>query len=310
MRSLRKHLQSLRVSSGGFTLLELVVVLAIMGFLVAMIAPRLAGVVSGAQRGADDTNIGRLLQATSQFQERTGRLPAEMTNLVVETGTDVYQKVNVSDNNPDNGREVLSAELNDVLPLRIHHLNAAEAEELIRLGITEVRNLNPSTALHPRYNGVAAVEPTLDRVDVAAGVPVLMIGGGIDAAGVWQNALVEDGRILHPSLAYRIVLGFGQDSELVTAGQLQGAAISPQGTNTDNYLFTNYLLVLPRLTATTADLEFVPTAVLNVAARNAAGQVENVSLTAPPQETFEIAVLSPEGRTFPVSYTHLRAHET
>ena len=96
MRSLRKHLQSLRVSSGGFTLLELVVVLAIMGFLVAMIAPRLAGVVSGAQRGADDTNIGRLLQATSQFQERTGRLPAEMTNLVVETGTDVYQAVNLS----------------------------------------------------------------------------------------------------------------------------------------------------------------------------------------------------------------------
>lgn len=293
MRSLRKILHSLRASSGGFTLLELVVVLAIMGFLVAMIAPRLAGVVSGAQRNADDTNISRLLQATSQFQERTGRLPAEMTNLVVETGEDEYQAPNVSNNNPQDGKEAFSADLAAALPLHLHILSEAEANELIRLGITEVRNFNPSTAVDPLYNGVPALAPTLDRVQVAAGTPVLMVGAGHNVGG-WENSLAVGQNILHPSFAYRIVLGYGQDSELVTAGQLQGAAISPQGTQTDNYLLNNYLLVLPRLAATAArDLP-----VVEVTASNEAGQQETIALDER-QEKFDLTVLSPEGRAFP-----------
>jgi prepilin-type N-terminal cleavage/methylation domain-containing protein len=293
VRSLRKILHSLRASSGGFTLLELVVVLAIMGFLVAMIAPRLAGVVAGAQRNADDTNISRLLQATSQFQERTGRLPAEMTNLVVQTGPDVFQAPNVSNNTPQDGKEALSRDLADVLPLHIHILSEAEANELIRLGITEVRNFNPSAAVDPLFNGVPALAPTLERVPVAADTAVLMVGGGFDAGG-WVHSLGVGNSILHPSMAYRIVLGFGQDSELVTEGQLQGAAISPQGTQTDNYVFNNYLLVLPRLQAT---IDRGPD-VQEVTASNAAGQQEIFDLTER-QRNFELSVLSPEGRTVP-----------
>lgn len=292
MRSLRKILHSLRASTGGFSLLELVVVLAIMGFLVAMIAPRLAGVVAGAQRNADDTNISRLLQATSQFQERTGRLPAEMTNLVVETGTDEYQAPGVSDNNPGTGKEALSAELGAALPLRLHILSEAEAAELARLGITEVRNFNPSISLDPLFAGVPALAATLERVIVAAGTPVLMIGAGHDGAA-WSS-LAADQNILHPSLIYRIVLGFGQDSELVTAGQLQGSAISPQGTQTDNYVFNNYLLVLPRLQAT-VDRD-IP--VISVIASNLAGQRETIELDGA-TPSFDMTVLSPEGRTVP-----------
>lgn len=293
MRGLRKILHSLRASSGGFTLLELVVVLAIMGFLVAMIAPRLAGVVAGAQRNADDTNISRLLQATSQFQERTTRLPAEMTNLVVETGLDEYQAPNVSNNDPADGKEAFSAELAASLPLHIHLLSEAEVLELARLGITEVRNFNPSTAVDELFNGVPAVAPTLERVTLAVGTPVLMIGAGFDASG-WVDSLATDRNILHPSLAYRIVLGFGQDSELVTAGQLQGSAISPQGTQTDNYIFNNYLLVLPRLTST---IDRGPD-VTEITASNLAGQQETFDLTER-QPNFELTVLSPEARTVP-----------
>ena len=293
MRSLRKILHSLRASSGGFTLLELVVVLAIMGFLVAMIAPRLAGVVAGAQRNADDTNVSRLMQATSQFQERTGRLPAEMTNLVVQTGADEFQAPGVSDNNPGTGKEALSAELAAALPLHLHILSEAEAAELVRLGITEVRNFNPSLALDPLFAGIPAVASTLERVTVAAGTSVLMIGAGRDVGG-WASSVVSGQNILHPSLIYRIVLGFGQDSELVTAGQLQGAAISPQGTQTDNYLFNNYLLVLPRLQATVA--RDIPA--ISVEASNLAGQLEIIEVDGA-TASFDLAVLSPEGRTVP-----------
>ncbi len=295
MKALRKLVSSLRKSSGGFTLLELVVVLAIMGFLVAMIAPRLAGVVAGAQRNTDDTNIGRLLQATSQFQERVGRLPAEMTSLVSQTGPDTFAAPNVSNNDPRDGKEALSADLVAALPLRLHILSELEALELQRLGITEVRNFNPSQALDPLFNGIPAMAPTLERRPVAAGTAVLMIGAGHGVAG-WDNALTVGRNIAHPELAYRIVLGFGQDSELVTAGQLQGAAISPQGTNTDNYLFNNYLLVLPRLAATTE--RNLP--VVRVEASNAAGQTETINLDEA-QQVFDLNVFSPEGRTFPPS---------
>jgi prepilin-type N-terminal cleavage/methylation domain-containing protein len=304
VRSLRKILHSLRASSGGFTLLELVVVLAIMGFLVAMIAPRLAGVVAGAQRSADDTNIARLLQATSQFQERTGRLPAEMTNIVAETGTGVFTVPVVSNENPQDGKEALSAALAGadagVLPLHVHILSVAEAAELRRLGITEVRNFNPGTTMDELFNADAAqsVSPPLQRVRVDEGTAVLMIGAGADELNNWtpraMGSMGMGTRIVHPSLAYRIVLGFGQDNELVTAGQLQGAAISPQGTTTDNYVFNNYLLVLPRLQSTIARGPEVDV----VTATTGTGQVEEFNLLER-QGTHELTVLSPEGRTFP-----------
>ncbi len=295
MKALRKLVSSLRKSSGGFSLLELVVVLAIMGFLVAMIAPRLAGVVAGAQRNTDDTNIGRLLQATSQFQERVGRLPAEMTSLVSQIGPDTFAAPNVSNNLPRDGKEALSADLDAALPLRLHILSGLEAEELLRLGITEVRNFNPSQALDPLFNGIPAMNPALERRPVEAGTAVLMIGAGHGVVG-WDNALIGGREIAHPELAYRIVLGFGQDNELVTANQLQGAAISPQGTNTDNYLFNNYLLVLPRLAATVA--RNLP--VFQVTASNAIGQTETIPLDEA-QQVFELNVFSPEGRSFPPS---------
>jgi len=293
VKAMRKLVGNTRKSSGGFTLLELVVVLAIMGFLVAMIAPRLAGVLAGAQRSADDTNITRLLQATSQFQERVGRLPTEMTSLVTQTGPDTFEALNVSDNNPQNGKEGVSADLMAALPLRLHLLSDLEAQELQRLGITFVRNLNPSHALDQSFNGIPAMAPTLERVPVEAGTAVLMIGAGHGVAG-WESDLVVGRNIAHPALAYRIVLGFGQDSELVTAGQLQGAAISPQGTNTDNYLFNSYLLVLPRLASTVA--RNLP--VFDVEASNLAGRTETFDLTEA-QESFNLLVFSPEGRSFP-----------
>ena len=283
----------MRSAKGGFSLLELIVVLAIMGFLVAMIAPRLAGVVGGAQRSADDTNISRLLQATSQFQERTGRLPAEMTNLVAETGPDEFVAPNVSNNDPGDGKEALSADLAAVLPLHIHILSDAEAAELLRLGISEVRNFNPSEALDPLFNGIPAIAPSLERVPVVGGeTAVLMIGAGHGVGG-WSDSLGADDTILDPDFAYRIVLGYGQDSELVTAGQLQGAAISPQGGNTENYLFNNYLLVLPRLAATAQRNLPVPEVTAG-----SAGRVETFLLDEA-QPVFDITVLSPEGRIFP-----------
>ncbi len=98
---------------------------------------------------------------------------------------------------------------------------------------------------------------------------------------------------------YNIVLGFGRDNELVTTGQVQGAALSPRGgANNNNYLYNNYLLLLPRLRAT-VDGQFeraIP--VISADAQNEAGERRTVDLEAA-QEQFKLNVISPEGVLHP-----------
>jgi hypothetical protein len=238
----------------------------------------------------------RIATVTDQFNERTGRLPNDLTNLIVQTGANAYEPVNVSNDDPVDGKEVLSSALDSVLPLRLHILSAAEAQELRRLGISNVRNLNPSDTVDAAFNGTPAANPHLERVEVAEGVAVMMVGAGFDMTA-WDNALTIDRPLLNPELVYRIVLGVGKDSELVTTGQLQGSAISPQGSQTDNYLFNNYLVVLPRLSATVNDVGR-PLPVANIEARSRAGEVRTVDVTLE-QQGFQFNVVSPEGKNFP-----------
>jgi prepilin-type N-terminal cleavage/methylation domain-containing protein len=297
VKRLVKKVRSILSGNKGFSLLELVVVLAIMGFLVAMIAPRLAGVVAGAGRSVDDSNMQRLATTTSQFNERVGRLPSGMTNLIVEEGADIYSMPNFSDNDPASGKEVFSAELEEVLPLRLHYLSDIEAAELRKMGVTKVRNLNPSIAMDEKYVGLESTEPHLREVEVAEGVAVLMIGAGFDLTA-WDYEINTSDSIVDPDLFFRIVLGFGKDNELITSGQLQGSAVSPRGGNNDNYIYNNYLLVLPRLAAT-VNGEFdreIP--IFSIDVTNENGEVKVVSLEeAQPSHNF--AVVSPEGVIYP-----------
>ena len=54
-------------SQKGFTLLEILVVLTIMGFLIAMVAPRLAGIGNSAVDTVCDTNQNRMVTYMSSY---------------------------------------------------------------------------------------------------------------------------------------------------------------------------------------------------------------------------------------------------
>lgn len=267
--SIAKKLAKKMKRQAGFTLLEILVVLTIMGFLIAMVAPRLAGISGDAVDTVCDSNQNRMISMMSGYFEKTNRYPNKLTNLVDQVDDDTYQMPAISDNDPDNGAETIATEFNDRNHFRIHYLNADEAKELKNLGIVSVFNLNAydaynedGSAIKDKYSNVAGENndvalavsvtknATMAPVTPAAGVGVMMIGAGIDNTGAWNLHTEERGWGEGDFLA-RIVFGFGPENGLVTSGIVSNAAHCPGGIqNADNVTYNDYNIVLPRLDST------------------------------------------------------------
>ncbi|MCL0033036.1 type II secretion system GspH family protein [Peptococcaceae bacterium] len=219
MRRRINRVKGILAGKGGFTLLELIVVIAIVGFLVAMVAPRFAGVVDSAIDPTCDTNQQRLVNAIGAFTEKELRLPNELVNVAHgATGQPV----------------VYAGRLHDCLVkhnhLKNHVLNVDEAKELIDMGIEQIRDID-------------------GRFDtVTGGTMVAMVGVGADTAEA-TGLTVTAGKYGEYSHIARIVLGVAQDSELVDKGYITAAGLCPGGLQEEG-IFNNYILVVPRLAAT------------------------------------------------------------
>lgn len=267
---LQSTLQSKLANSEGFTLLEILVVLTIMGFLIAMVAPRLAGISGDAVDTVCDTNQNRMITYMASYYEKTSRFPSNLTNLVEETADATYQIPAVSDDNPENGAETLSSEFYGRNHFHIHYLSEDEADELKGMGIVQVLNLNSydvydddgtlDTDYDNDINDVAVADtvtkaPSMEETEVADGLGVAMVGMGMASGGTsfTVSSATERGWG-EPDWFGRIVLGIGPESGLITDGIIGNAAHCPGGIqNEDNVTYNDYNLVLPRLEAT-ADL--------------------------------------------------------
>ncbi|MGI6656188.1 MAG: type II secretion system protein [Desulfobulbus sp.] len=230
--------------SAGFTLLEVLVGLAIMGFLIALTAPRLAGITRQGLETITDTNMGRLLSLITVNLQQTGKYPTGMINIVtVEQGTGTYHKPMLSDQDPENGPEVLSDKMDRRHRFFLHHLDAAEAAELRSLGVLHVYNYNS-----PADRNVAPAMPTMQPV--TTGVAVLMTGGGDRGGGAIEIDPNEADRG-HADELFRMVFGLGTETSLVTKGMAHGPSTCPEsGLAPINYEWKWYSLLLPRLKAT------------------------------------------------------------
>ena len=274
----------------GFTLLEILVVLTIMGFLIAMVAPRLAGISGDAVDTVCDTNQNRMVTYMSSYFEKTSNFPNKLTNLVDRSdgGTDftaaTYQIPAVSDGDPDNGPETLAAEFYKRNHFYIHYLSDDEQKELKDMGISTIFNLNAYDGLEDDavtvktdyvqsgdvdYEAVTGRSPAMEEVKLAVDdddsgdydnvIAVAMVGMGADDSGTWQGSDTERGWG-EPDFLGRIVFGMGPECGLITSGIIGNAAHCPGGLqNADNVTYNDYNLVLPRLAAT-VDAMAAPTA--------------------------------------------------
>ncbi len=268
----------------GFTLLEILVVLTIMGFLIAMVAPRLAGISDTASGTVCDTNKGRMKTYVGSFYEKFNRYPNHLTNMVMTDGTDLaaangsdtgYQIPYCSDDDPDNGPEVIHKGHNQQYKFMIHRLSQDEVDELKSLGITNVYNLNDYAADADGLNGAAAAgrsaaatdgdrvsnwgsitaitnqRPSLEPCTLEAGVGVAMCGCGIDLAGTGLSYVQVERAWAEEDIFARIVFALGPESEMVSSGIVTNAAHCPGSIqNADNFSYGAYYLILPRLQAT------------------------------------------------------------
>lgn len=235
----------------GFTLLEILVVLTIMGFLLAMLAPRLGGISNNAVDTVCDSNQSRTIQMVGAYFEKTNRFPDKMTNLVVQANAaaTAWAIPTVSDDIPDNGKETLSSEFAARVKPTIHYLSTAEVTELKGLGIASVFNLNS-------YDNSAVITADqgtpMAKVALAAGQGVMMSGAGaVDATTDIAAPAADIVGYGEAEFLGRIVMGLGPESGLITSGLITNAAHCPGGLqNSDNVTYNDYNIVLPRLKAT------------------------------------------------------------
>ncbi|TWI76717.1 prepilin-type N-terminal cleavage/methylation domain-containing protein [Desulfobotulus alkaliphilus] len=314
-----------QLNQKGFTLLEILVVVAIMGFLVAMVAPRFAGIVGNTEELVCDTNQQRMVAAVATYYETKGGLPSGLVNLVDQnTEDDSYQipthtgQLEFS----DEGKATFDDEFIDRNLFAVHHLSGAEANRIRRLGIGSVYNLNAYN-----YEGIDEDEydfidsddraAPLNRARVAEGLGVLMVGMGASdqdaylafSPSVSRNTttgILEFGgegyaEWGNPEWLGRIFFGVGADSALVKEGMLSAAGLCPEGLNDDQITWNHYGILLPRLKETVdrmtdefrGDLE-------QVIAKANGGAYRTFNL-AKAQQGFEFVTQCPEGHMYPES---------
>ncbi|WP_051617480.1 type II secretion system protein [Desulfonatronovibrio hydrogenovorans] len=265
----------------GFTLLEVLVVIGIMGFIAAMVAPRFGGLRDTASQTIRDSNQQRMTAAVASYWESNEVFPSGLVNLVYEDGTEDeytagrYIRPTHEGNLIHEGKVTFDQSFFTRLKPEVHILDSEEASALRRMGIMTLYNLNSYD-----YDGIneSVVTPvgSAGREDrmrqagrgitdndprIRAGLGVLMVGLGASTsatAASWSGQAATDANgtgikttgWTHPESIGRIILGLGPETELVKKDIISSAGLCPDGISNIRTAWNHYSLLLPRLQAT------------------------------------------------------------
>ena len=229
-------------AKGAFTLIEILVVLVIMGFLVSMVAPKLSGIVDTAVDTTCDTNQERLRKVLNVYVNQNNSLPGGLINLVkyhtnyATVGNVAIPLADDNDKSSASGKEWLSNELVARMKPKVHFLTTSEAEELVSLGLKQVRILAkvPDAAALALTKGDAEDDNIAEenvQAPVAQNLPVFMIGvGDEDQSGTIDNDEFATGNVITVDASSEVTETNTTASIYLDAvtGNIQGAITAAQ----------------------------------------------------------------------------------
>lgn len=79
-----------RLRSAGFTLVEILIVVVILGILAAIVIPKFANATSESSKSVFVANLRSLIEASSYYQFENGEYPEDSSSGVMPTGFDAY----------------------------------------------------------------------------------------------------------------------------------------------------------------------------------------------------------------------------
>jgi hypothetical protein len=189
----------------AFTALELLIVLVIIGFFVAMLAPKLEDMFDDATIKISDTNKKRTTRFERMWQVERGngmnkysaKVGNNFTNIIAYYtggghGSSLTQWLFPSvaeENQPQDGAEELAFSFMNRLKVYRHLLNDEEVAELHDMGLTHIFTLKSE---EDPWGGGFSPSAKLERQEVRSGMRVLMIGAGRWASGGWWNCEADE----------------------------------------------------------------------------------------------------------------------
>lgn len=289
MYSARRNIRK----QGGFTLMELLIVIAVLGLLLGMLIPRLGGITGDTVDTVCDSNNKGVRYFTQMYFNKHNALPGGLTNLINAEDGELPAR-----EDPDLvGAEVMSDEFWTRNFPGYYALNADEVDELKALGITTVYNLQ-------------GVDRPMQRKTLEEGDYVMMMGlqgdGSTYSFTEVDGDSFTEGAVGNPFWLGRIMMAVNENSDLVSKGMIQASALCPGAVlNQDNFTHKEYIIILPRLAATVAataatvvDGDPAETEIVFVDSSDTTGG-RQVIFMYEAQEGWQFDVSCPEGHKWP-----------